>query len=249
VIDPLADAWLVEAAAGDAARLAALRQRVHDGEPAGYVAGFIRFRGLRLKMDPRAFITDAETSLLVDVALAQGRTLQAALGRPLQVLEFGVGAGSLSLALHAEAPDWRYAGLDVDAAALNLAAENAAVCGCPLELLRSDYLDAWPGARPPPDLIFADPPWGSRDDLYDAGRDAAYYDAMPASSAYPRLGRTAIHDELLRRLAAAGWSSRIVLNYGVLPAEVIAASASPLSCWQLLHPRPGISVLVGQAAA
>lgn len=247
MIDPASDAWLVEAAGGDAARLAALRWRVEAGEPAGYVAGFIRFRGLRLNMDRRAFITDPETSLLVDVALAEGRALQAALGRPPQLLEFGVGAGSLSLSLHVEQPDWHYAGLDVDAPALELAAQNAAAHGCRLTLLQSDYLDGWPSDRPPPDLIFGDPPRGSREDLYDAHRDAAYYDAMPAASAYPQGGRTAIHDELLRRLAAARWPTRIVLNYGVLPEPVIARSAAPLAAWRLVHPKPGVSVLVGRA--
>jgi methylase of polypeptide subunit release factors len=247
VIDRLSDAWLVEAAGGDAARLESLRQRVREGEPAGYVAGFIRFRGLRLAIDRRAFITDAETSLLVDVALAEGRALQRELGRAPQVLEFGVGAGSLSLAMHAEQPDWHYSGLDVDAPALELAAQNAAAHGCDLALFRSEYIDGWPAERAPPDLIFGDPPWGSRNDLYDAQRDAAYYDAMPAASAYPRAGRTAIHDQLLRRLVARGWRSRLVLNYGVLPVELIARSALPLSRWQLVHPRPEISVLVGQA--
>lgn len=244
MIDPQSDAWLVEAAGGDAVRLEALRQRVREGEPAGYVAGFIRFRGLRIAMDRRAFITDAETSLLVDVVLAEGRRL---LGRTPRILEFGVGAGSLSLALHAEQPDWQFAGLDVDAPALELAAENAAAHGCQLDLMRSDYLDGWPADRAPPDLIFGDPPWGSREDLYDAHRDAAYYDAMPAASAYPQGGRTAIHDELLRRLAAARWPTRIVLNYGVLPESVIARSAAPLADWRLVHPKPGVSVLVGHA--
>nr|WP_282453030.1 methyltransferase [Lysobacter sp. CAU 1642] len=198
-------------------------------------------------MDRRAFITDSETSLLVDVVLEQGRALQRELHRPPRVLEFGVGAGSLSLALHALEPEWRYTGLDVDAAALELAAENAASHACRLDLLQSDYLDGWPDDRTPPDLVFGDPPWGSREDLYDAGRDAAYYDAMPPASAYPHGGRTAIHDELLRRLRAAGWAARIVLNYGVLPEPLIARSAAPLPQWRLVHPKPGISVLVGEA--
>ncbi len=247
-LDAAADALLVEAADGDAQRLAELRARLASGEPAGYVAGFIRFRGLRLRMDRRAFITDAETSLLVDVALAEGRALQAARTEPPQVLEFGVGAGSLSLAMHAAQPDWRYAGLDVDSSALQLAAENAAAHGCDLTLHHSDYLDGWPPDAAPPDLLFGDPPWGSREDLYDANRDAAYYDAMPAASAYPPGGRTGIHDELLRRLAAARWPTRVVLNYGVLPEALIARSAAPLASWRLVHPKPGVSVLVGQAA-
>jgi methylase of polypeptide subunit release factors len=244
----LDEALLAEVAAGDPQRAAALRARIAAGEPAPYVLGVLRFRGHRFRIDPRAYITDPEASHLVDTVLAEGRALQAQLGRPLQVLEFGIGAATQGLSVLLEQPDWRMAGLDIDADALALAAENARLHGQDLELFASDYLTGWPAGRAPPDLLFADPPWGSREDLYDAERNADYYDRMPPASAYPQGGRTAIHDALIRHLVARRWPSLLVLNYGVLPAELIARSAAPLPQWALRHPQPGMSVLVGRAA-
>ena len=245
------DAWseglLTLAAAGDPRQLADWRARVAAGEPAAYVVGFIEFAGRRFRIDRRAFITDAETVFLTDAVLDQGRRLQSELGRAPRILEFGVGAGTLSITVKLAQPDWRVTGLDVDAVALTLAAENAALHDVALELVESSYLDAWPPDSAAPDLIFGDPPWGTGSDLYDSFRDEHYYQQMPAASAFPPGGqRSAIHDELIRRVVARGWSSLLVLNYGTLPADVIARSAAPLAQWQVLHPQAGLSVLVGR---
>lgn len=247
MIDAGSEALLALAAGGDSGRLAALRARVAAGEPAAYVAGFIEFAGRRFRMDRRAFVTDAETGFLTAAVIEHGRRLQGELGRPLRVLEFGVGAGTLAITVKLAAPDWTLTGLDIDAAALTLAAENAALHGVAIELLESDYFDAWPANAGQPDLIFGDPPWGTGSDLYDAGRDEHYYQQMPAASAFPPGGqRTSIHDELICRVIARGWTSLLVLNYGILPEDVIAGSAAPLARWHLLHPQAGLSVLVGR---
>ena len=242
-----AESLLRQAAAGDVALLAALRARVAAGEPAAYVAGFLEFEGRRFRSDPRAFITDPETVWLTRAAVEQGRQLARQLGRPPQLLEFGVGAGTLAITLKLAQPAWSVAGIDIDASALELAAENAADHGVDIDLLPGDYLSGWPAQRSPPDLIFGDPPWGDAEDLYEPERDAHYYEQMPPASAFPRSGgRTGIHDELIRRLAGSGWPSWLLLNYGTLPPEVIARSAAPLREWRILNPVPGISLMLGR---
>lgn len=245
--DPVTRELLETAAAGDTALLEQLWQRVRAGEPAAYAAGMLMFRGRRFLMDRRAYITDPEASFQIDVVLQQGREVQRELGRPPQLLEFGVGAGTLGISIKHEQPDWELIGIDIDADALALAGENAKLHGFAIELLESNYLDGWPTGRAAPDLVFGDPPWGDAEDLYDSERDEAYYLQMPRLSAFPLGGgRTTIHDELIRRFVASGWPSRLVLNYGILPPEVIAASAAPLSSWKLVHPRPDISVLIAK---
>lgn len=245
------DAWserlLVLAANDDPERLAGWRARVAAGEPAAYVVGFTEFAGRRFRSDRRAFITDAETEFLTDAVLFEGARLQRELGRAPRVLEFGVGGGTLAITVKLGAHEWSVVGLDVDAAALTLAAENAALHGVGIELIASNYLDGWPAAAAAPDLIFGDPPWGTATDLYDPYRDEHYYQQMPLASAFPPTGgRTGIHDELIRRVVARGWRSLLVLNYGTLPEDVIANSAAPLATWRLLHPQAGLSVLVGR---
>jgi methylase of polypeptide subunit release factors len=244
--DPVGDELLLLAADGDPARLVALRLRVQSGEAPAYVAGFLSFGGRRFHIDPRAFITDPETWWLTEVVLEQGRKL-AVQSRPRRILEFGVGAGTLAITVKLSQPEWAVSGIDIDAAALELAAENARLHGVDIDLAQSDYLSGWPATAPEPDIIFGDPPWGGAEDLYDGQRDENYYLQMPAVSAFPPGGeRTGIHDCLIRSVVERGWDSTIILNYGVLPRPVIAQSAAPLGHWTLAHPQPGISVLIGR---
>lgn len=249
MVDALGMAILKRAAKDNAQLLETMKRRVEAGEPAAYVAGWMPFSGRWFKSDKRAYITDPEATLLIEQVLLQGDQVEPK-GRALQVLEFGVGAGTLAITLKLERSHWQLSGLDVDPPALQLAAENASFHQVDIELLHSDFLDGW-GDRPPPDLLFADPPWGDERDLYDQGRDAAYYHAMPAASAYPANGRTGIHDELLRRLVASRWPSLIVLNYGILPLSEIERSAQCLADYRLQRiVAPGgaeVHVLVGRA--
>lgn len=223
---------LDHAAGGDPERWNHLLGRVESGEPAAYAAGWLPFRGRWFHCDSRAYITDPEASLLVDQVLLMGDQLQSRLTRPLRVLEFGVGAGTLAISVKLERPDWQLSGLDIDPPALALAADNADLHQVELELVESDFLAGW-ADREPPDLLFADPPWGNEADLYDGERDASHYHAMPVASAFPRDGRTGIHDELLRRLVSAAWPSQVVLNYGILPIAEIERSASCLPAYQI----------------
>lgn len=248
-IDPGDDVLLRAAAGADLRRLDALRARVRAGEPAAYVAGFLEFGGRRFFSDRRAFITDTETLHLVDSVVAEGLRLQASRGRALDLLEFGVGAGTLAISVKLAQPAWRLSGVDIDPAALDLAAENTLLHGVKIDLIASDYLSGWPQDGTEPDIVFGDPPWGNASDLYDSHRDEHYYRQMPAASAFPPDGqRTAIHDELIRRIVARGWRSLLILNYGILPRELVARSAQPLAEWRLLHPQPQLSVLVGRGA-
>jgi release factor glutamine methyltransferase len=245
--DPTGDALLVHAAAGDPDRLARLRERVRAGEPAAYAAGCLVFRGRRFAIDPRAYITDPELTHLVDVVNVRGRELARSLARPLRAVEFGVGAGSLALSIALENPDWMVTGLDVDPPALALARDNAVAHAAKLELLESDFFSAWPDGRAGPDLIFGDPPWGGAEDLYADERDAEYYRRMPARSAFPPgPNRCALHDELIQRVCERGWTSLLLLNYGVLPRDVIARSAAALGWSEFISPAPHLTIVAGR---
>jgi len=245
--DPRDEALLALAAGGDRARLEAMLASCRAGEPAPYVAGFLIFRGRRFCIDRRAYITDPEITHLVDIVAATGVELENQLGRPPCLLEFGVGAGPPAISLQLEHLHWQVGGLDFDRAALELARENARGFGLVMDFFESDYFSGWPGGRTPPDLIFGDPPWGDAGDLYDSSRGADYYRQMPPKSAFPSGGgsRCAIHDELIRRVGLLGWPSQLVLNYGVLPRDLIEKSCAPLLEKRLLSPRPGLTVMVG----
>lgn len=100
------DALLRQAAGGDEERLERMRAAVAAGTPAPYVAGFLIFLGQRFRIDRRAFITDPETSALIDVVLAEGDSLAARLGRAPRLLEFSVLPETVIASSAAGLGDW-----------------------------------------------------------------------------------------------------------------------------------------------
>ncbi|MCH2156267.1 MAG: methyltransferase [Opitutales bacterium] len=213
----------LEAAAGDnRARLARWVKRLELGEPVAYILGEIMFRGLSIKMDRRAFITDAELTYLIDVLVERIDHFTRHDGRPPRVVEFGVGGGSLSIALKNERPKTLLTGLDLDGGALELAKENVRAHSLDIRLLESDFFQAWPDGETGPDFVFADPPWGTESDLYDTVRDAAHYHNMPPLSAFPAEGgRTGLHRRLIDEVANMHWNTTALLNLGNLPDEEV----------------------------
>ena len=109
--------------------------------------------------------------------------------------------------------------------------------------MESDLFDSWPAGRPPPDLIYGDPPWGDETTLYAGDRPAGHYQAMPPASAFPLGGRTGVHAQILRAVARRGWSAEIWLNGGVLPHEELAALAGGAAEWEVLSPATGVRLL------
>lgn len=216
-----------------------------QGEPAPYVVGSFYFRGIRFRIDDRAYITDPEASYLVDTVAACGMRFQNEAGRPPRITEFGTGAGILSLSLKRGHPAFVLSGLDVDPAALEVARENAHMLNLDIDLFESDYFSGW-GHRPAPDILFADPPWGSRTDLYGDERDAEYYDRMPARSAYPvEGGRIGLHLGILRHMNQLNWNCLVIMNLGVIPPDVFAELLPFFRDYSLYQPTPEIHILCG----
>lgn len=96
-----------------------VRRRVRR-EPVAYILGRKGFRHIELAVDRRVLIPRPETELLVEVALEVG---------PEDVLDIGTGSGAIALAIAGELPGCRVTATDTSAAALGVAAGNAARLG------------------------------------------------------------------------------------------------------------------------
>jgi len=238
--------WQQSLSQQDSATQKARQERAAKGEPKPYIAGELFFRDRSFHCDARAYITDPETSYLIDAVGKLGESWATAHGRPPRVLEFGVGSGILSVSLKLEYPTFEVYGLDVDPPTLELARENVSRHAVDVHLFESDYFSAWPLAEPP-DIIFGDPPWGSREDLYANDRSAQYYDFMPARSAYPTGAVTAIHTQILSELQRRQWPSLFLLNCGVLTHAMIRAFSTGMISTTFYHPEPHLTLLAGRA--
>ncbi len=97
-------------------------KRLAAGEPLPYVLGEAEFMGRVFAVDPRALIPRPETEQLAELILGCADLWASA---PPVIAEVGAGSGCLVISLALARPEGRYHALDIDAAALTLARENA----------------------------------------------------------------------------------------------------------------------------
>src|SRR5689334_11883539 len=88
------------------------------GEPAQYITGMQDFYGRSFRVTPDVLIPRPETELLVEAALQ-------VMHADAVVCDVGTGSGCIAVTLLCERADARAMGLDVSAAALLVARENA----------------------------------------------------------------------------------------------------------------------------
>jgi release factor glutamine methyltransferase len=180
----------------------ALVSRRSRHEPVAYILGEWGFRRLTLAVDRRALIPRPETEIVVErcLALLRGRDAP-------RVLDVGTGTGAIALALADEHPGARVTAIDVSPEALELARENVAHTGLPVDLLEHDLGEGLPPG--PFDLVVSNPPYVDPADLPSLMVDVRDFEphvALVAHGATREVARGA-----LDVLASGGW---LVLEVG-----------------------------------
>lgn len=137
-------------------------------EPVAYILGEQEFFGLTFRVTPDVLIPRGDSEVLVESALK---------ARPdaRRVLDCGTGSGALLLAVLHGLPDAEGVGIDRSAAALEIAAENAAQLGLDDRanmLPLNWHSSGWSAVLGLFDLILANPPYVETDaDLAPSVRD------------------------------------------------------------------------------
>ncbi|MCP5164475.1 MAG: 50S ribosomal protein L3 N(5)-glutamine methyltransferase [Pseudomonadales bacterium] len=169
-----------------------LEQRIEDHVPLPYLLGRAWFAGLQFACDPRAIIP---RSPIAELVLNDFQPWYS--GPPLRrVLDLCCGGGCIGLAVAHYYPDVEVDLVDIDAAALQLARENAAALGLAsrVNIIESDLFAALAGRRY--DLIISNPPYVDREDLAALPAEYLHEPALALGSGSDGL-------DLTRRLLAA----------------------------------------------
>jgi len=210
--------WLVahglEALAEDRrALLDGLLQRRLTGEPMAHILGEREFYGRRFRVSPATLIPRPETEHLVEAALARAHQGM------IRVLDIGTGSGCVAITLKLERPHWQVTGIDVSAAALAVARDNAAALDAAVDWRESDLFDALAGERF--DLIVGNPPYVSAGDPHLDQGDVRFEPRLALVSGADGLDHIRrIVREAPEHLAVGGW---LILEHGWDQAEAVAA--------------------------
>ncbi len=225
---------------GEAANLSALIARRLAGEPVAYIIGRREFYGLDFAVDADVLIPRPETELLVELALER-------LPPRGRVLDMGTGSGAIAVALAHTRPDAAVTALDVSAAALAVAARNAASNGATVRFLQSDWFAALTDESF--DLIVSNPPYIASGDRHLSEGDlrfepaGALTDHADGLSALRRIvGGAPAH------LAPGGW---LLMEHGYDQSEAVQAlmTAAGWQDVQSWHDLAGIARVTGGRAA
>ena len=207
-------------------------ERRAAGEPFQYIAGRQEFYGLEFEVGPEVLIPRPETELLVEKALE----LLKAIDAPL-LCDVGTGSGCIAVTLLHERQDAGAVALDVSAAALAVAARNAARHGVEerLRLLVSDCFEALRDDEQQElrfDLIASNPPYINESDLEGLQKEVREHE--------PRVALTPGGDGLsiIRRLVAEAPAflksgGHLLIEIGFDQHEQVASLIDP-TVWTLL---------------
>ena len=154
----------------------ALILRRLTNEPIQYITGEQEFYGLTLRVTPAVLIPRPETEQLVEAVINEMKQAELDSSRPLRILDVGTGSGAIAIALARHLPHAQITAVDLCAAALEVAAANAARHGLTnrIRFVQSDLLDALPPDELPFDVIVSNPPYvptADRDSLHPQVRD------------------------------------------------------------------------------
>ena len=204
----------------------AARERVRDlvrrragGEPLQYLTGEQEFYGLAFRVTPAVLVPRPETEILVEQAIALMRR-RASPG--LRFADIGTGSGCIAVSVACHVPEALGWAVDISAAALAVARENARRHGVAdrIRFVRSDFLACFP-EKPCLDFVLCNPPYVALDDYDSLPPEVKNHEPHEALFGGPS-GMDAVRrlvPEAAARLAAGG---SLLLEAGAGQAERIA---------------------------
>lgn len=184
-------------------KLSLLVDRRLKREPVSRILGVRGFFGRDFEISPATLDPRPESETLIEAALDL-LAEEGSKALPLRILDVGTGSGCLLVTLLAELPAARGIGTDIDPAALQTAARNAARHGVETRssFIAEGSLSAIEG---PFDLLISNPPYVRSAEVARLEPEVSAYDPRPALDGGP--DGLAMYREIaanLRRLVPSG---------------------------------------------
>ena len=215
-------------------RFQELVSRRSTGEPAQYITGVQDFYGRRFEVTPDVLIPRPETEGLVETVLPL-----LSVAAPIRICDVGTGSGCIAITVLCENPSVHAIGLDISAAALEVAKRNAIAHNVANRIwfIKSDCFDALTDDIAF-ELIVSNPPYVSAKVLPGLQREVR--DHEPRVALTPGVDGLAVIKRLItdapRFLKPAG---HLVIEIGFDQSESIPALVDP-AIWQLIDIVPDL---------
>ncbi len=165
------------------------------GEPLAYLVGEAGFRGRVFQVSPAVLIPRPETEVLVEAALER-------LQGPKQprILDLGTGSGIVAISLALECPQASVLAVDLSAAAISVARNNAGRLGATVEFRAGSWFAPVAGERF--DLIVSNPPYVAHGDPHLALNGLPFEPQMALTDGVPGGDGSACLCEIISGAAA-----------------------------------------------
>lgn len=164
------------------AQFKSLLKRRLAHEPLQYIIGETEFYSLPFKVAPGVLIPRPETEILVENAL-QIIDKNLPQDKVINILDVGTGSGNIAIAIAKNAAHARLTAIDISAAALKIARENAELNNVAdkINFLQHDALGDWPSHFTNYfDLILSNPPYVSEAEFENLPREIREFEPRNA---------------------------------------------------------------------
>lgn len=154
------------------------------GEPLAYINGEKYFYGHRFIVNKNVLIPRPETELIIESALEWVRLKRHLIGEPIRCVDLGTGSGILAVTLAIELAESYVWAVDLSAAALKTARQNAAALEVQdrISFAQGSYFEAFENRELKPcfNLIVSNPPYIRKSDLAFLPKEVASYEPVEA---------------------------------------------------------------------
>jgi release factor glutamine methyltransferase len=217
--------WEEELSGEQATHYMELLERRYQGAPIQYITGETEFYGLAFRVTPDVLIPRPETEHLVERVLGLAAGFQAP-----RIVDVGTGSGAIAIALAHHLPNAAITAIDLSAAALTMARQNAQrnQVSHRIRFLEGDLLG--PVAGEQFDIVVSNPPYVLLADYASLAVEVREHEPVLALFA----GGDGL--DIYRRLIPAAFATLVSGGYGALeigygqsPAVVELFAASGFS--------------------